>query len=771
METTPLSAFKITGTRIDGFVGEGITDVAIPDGITEIGSAAFASHKCPVSKNIKSVYIPDSVTLIGNYAFASEGLEIIRLPSNLQVLEEGTFMLSRNLNSVCWPKKLRVIETAVFSGTKLHKEIIPAGVTTIGYGAFLQCLELSSLTISENVRSIGENAFQYCKKLTIYTTAGSHAEKYAKEHGIPVKIITRAAMAEELASANKNYSEYPKGAKKPAGQQDQIDIIRNDDDFAKVSVKVRAMLKESGASSERIDEIKALIKKMEEYASATAGRTNESDADADSSSRTVETHKQEPKKKGGFFSLLKSTKKKQEAPAAPPVLNIDNDYFLIKDGRLLEWRGESNDVFVPRGVRIIGDGQNAISKRKIQRIEIPNSVWRIDDLALPFVETLNYEGPEYSLQYDKNLNFYTGWSTEYSSSSPTQYQVNKVEFWFNSEFAQARVDKHFKEHPEQLLPRSSVKKDFKNNDYVFDSNFLRNYTGTDRILTIPDGTFLIGNNDGVFSTNIHCFEAVYIPKSVKRIKDATLTFVEEVYYEGSQSEWNDIEIEWGNFKTGYTPDYYKDYYKDNPYLRDSKVDKVAFIYNVSRAAWDKSAEAKRKRQQQTSTPAVSEKITTLAKHASAFASLCYKLSSQSNARFPIIFEIRNNNYGGYDIYGVHTVHNNDMLEYAHKCAVEGNRSSAKFAYERLIEDHKLTTDELRSFQDLSDFIDFLRGGIEGYNSCKRSSHDIEITQIIWSVSANEKDQILPAIENACEKSIPTRITKKHWDWKTLQIDF
>lgn len=464
--------------------------------------------------------------------------------------------------------------------------------------------------------------------------------------------------------------------------------------------------------------------------------------------------------------------KDRQVSTAPSELNIDNDYFLIKDGWLLEWRGEHDDIVVPDGVRIIGRSDNPISKKTIASIWIPKTVHKISDLALLQVETVHCEGSQNSLSYDKEYNFMAnGWIPDWSKDKLAPVRINEVSFYFNDRHYREIVAKHYERNPDELKPRSAAKKDSKNNDYVFDGNFLRNYTGTDRILTVPDGTFLIGNNDGVFSTNVHCFEAVYIPKSVKRIKDATLTFVEEVYYEGSQSEWNDIEIEWGNFKTGYTPDYYKDYYKDNPYLRDSKVDKVTFIYNVSRAAWDKSAEAKRKRQQKVSTPAVSEKITTLAKHASAFASLCYKLSSQSNARFPIIFEIRNNNYGGYDIYGVHTVHNNDMLEYAHKCATEGNRSSAKYAYERLIEDHKLTTDELRSFQDLSDFIDFLRGGIEGYNSCKRSLHDIEITQIIWSVSANEKDQVFPAIESACEKGIPTRITKKHWDWKTLQIDF
>ena len=53
MEATPLSAFKITGTRIDRFVGEGITEVVIPSGITEVGRHAFSSA------NLKIIIIPD----------------------------------------------------------------------------------------------------------------------------------------------------------------------------------------------------------------------------------------------------------------------------------------------------------------------------------------------------------------------------------------------------------------------------------------------------------------------------------------------------------------------------------------------------------------------------------------------------------------------------------------------------------------------------------------------------------------------------------------
>ena len=53
------------------------------------------------------------------------------------------------------------------------------------------CSSLKSITIPESVTSIGERAFDECKRenLTIKGYAGSYAEKYAKENGISFEAI------------------------------------------------------------------------------------------------------------------------------------------------------------------------------------------------------------------------------------------------------------------------------------------------------------------------------------------------------------------------------------------------------------------------------------------------------------------------------------------------------------------------------------------------------------------------------------------------------
>lgn len=206
MEATPLSAFKITGTRIDAFVGKGITNVVIPYGITDIGDEAFRYTVHPAAAGIKTAYIPDSVASIGECAFLfCKELECVRIPANLQALRPGVFSGCESLESIHLPKNLRTIGGSAFSMTNIRNVVIPAQVREIGRGAFYSCHSLERITIPSNVRSIGERAFENCTKLTIYTTSGSFAESYAQLHGIPVAIITNSAMAAELVAAQEKY--------------------------------------------------------------------------------------------------------------------------------------------------------------------------------------------------------------------------------------------------------------------------------------------------------------------------------------------------------------------------------------------------------------------------------------------------------------------------------------------------------------------------------------------------------------------------------------
>lgn len=243
MEATPLSAFKITGTRIDAFVGKGIADVVIPDGITEIGNHAFCPSINSAAATVKSVYIPDTVLTIGRTAFGSNrSLVNVRLSRNLKKLEDNSFSWCENLQSINLPHGIQSIGFQVFSISGIIKLVIPSSVTTLDKLSLSGCTKLREVTIPESVRSIGDDVFGGEKNFTIRTTAGSCIERVARAKGIPVTIITKSAMEAELAAAQKKYQ-------KMSGQ---INNAAGKTTVANTSIKrdtVRAPVEKTGAIS------------------------------------------------------------------------------------------------------------------------------------------------------------------------------------------------------------------------------------------------------------------------------------------------------------------------------------------------------------------------------------------------------------------------------------------------------------------------------------------------------------------------------------------
>ena len=117
-----------------------------------------------------------NVTSIGRSAFEfCTGLTSITLPSTLTSIGEDAFDDCSNLNAVCisdlaaWCKienKGLYLSHLFLNGTEVKDLIIPDGVTSIGYGAFWGCCELTSVTIPNSMTSIGEEAFHGCSGLT-----------------------------------------------------------------------------------------------------------------------------------------------------------------------------------------------------------------------------------------------------------------------------------------------------------------------------------------------------------------------------------------------------------------------------------------------------------------------------------------------------------------------------------------------------------------------------------------------------------------------------
>ena len=83
------------------------------------------------------------------------------------------------------PEGVTQIGGYAFGRSSLPSVTIPDSVTSIGHRVFDDCRSLTSMVIPDGVKKISTHAFLGCSKLRIHSVAGSYAECYAGEQGIP----------------------------------------------------------------------------------------------------------------------------------------------------------------------------------------------------------------------------------------------------------------------------------------------------------------------------------------------------------------------------------------------------------------------------------------------------------------------------------------------------------------------------------------------------------------------------------------------------------
>lgn len=132
-----------------------IKKITIEAPITSIGNYAFYNLT-----NVTNVIIPETVTNIGADAFKyCSKLTAITIPDSVTSMGERAFMYS-GLKSITIPNGITVLNTHVFSQcSSLTTVVISDSVIEIGYGAFQNSKKITSITIGNNVKTIGVYGF------------------------------------------------------------------------------------------------------------------------------------------------------------------------------------------------------------------------------------------------------------------------------------------------------------------------------------------------------------------------------------------------------------------------------------------------------------------------------------------------------------------------------------------------------------------------------------------------------------------------------------
>ena len=197
----------------------GITAVSLPQSMQSIGGWAF--YNCT---GLAELHIPEGVTSIGAYAFSGcTSLQSASLPDSLESVGEEAFCNCSSLNQLSLGDGLASIGKKAFYGCSSLTELsIPASAASVGDYAFASCGALADVVISEGVKSLGNFVFDKCTGLTrmeyprSLTSIGTFSFKNFKQLTsvrLPGCIESIAASAFEGCAALREV-EIPAGVKK-----------------------------------------------------------------------------------------------------------------------------------------------------------------------------------------------------------------------------------------------------------------------------------------------------------------------------------------------------------------------------------------------------------------------------------------------------------------------------------------------------------------------------------------------------------------------------
>lgn len=139
-----------------------IESLVLNEGLESIGLQAFSG-----SQKLVSVAFPASLKEIGEHAFEDcvALTEVDLSKTALQEISSDAFR-ETGLKKVAFPASLKKIGSQAFLGTHLEEAVFSAELQEIDDEAFRGVVELTSVTLSNNIQRIGYQAFSDCEQLS-----------------------------------------------------------------------------------------------------------------------------------------------------------------------------------------------------------------------------------------------------------------------------------------------------------------------------------------------------------------------------------------------------------------------------------------------------------------------------------------------------------------------------------------------------------------------------------------------------------------------------
>lgn len=187
--------------------------------VTEIGQYAFSGNTTVKTATInqtvteisygafygcsalESVAMPEGIVSIGLSAFKDSGLKSVTLPSTVEYIDDQAFEDCRALTSATLNEGLTDICSFAFENTGLTSVVIPDSVTWIGYKAFYDCDSLTNVVIGSGVGELTSSNFADCDSLKEFNVPATVEQ-------VSASVIRDCSSLEKINvdSNNPNYS-------------------------------------------------------------------------------------------------------------------------------------------------------------------------------------------------------------------------------------------------------------------------------------------------------------------------------------------------------------------------------------------------------------------------------------------------------------------------------------------------------------------------------------------------------------------------------------
>ena len=157
--------YSVTSIASRAFENSAMTSITIPESIKSIGSWAF--EECiSLTSVVWNVVGLDDNELYGSPFSDSENINSFTFGNDVEVIPDYLCHAMKKLTTITIPGSVKSMGLESFASSGLTSVTLTEGLTSIGNQAFENCISLISINIPSSVTYIGTYAFDGCENLT-----------------------------------------------------------------------------------------------------------------------------------------------------------------------------------------------------------------------------------------------------------------------------------------------------------------------------------------------------------------------------------------------------------------------------------------------------------------------------------------------------------------------------------------------------------------------------------------------------------------------------